>query len=220
MNILLGYVLTFGWIGVVFAVSLLVKNKLHTSDEVSRKIVHICVSFSWVFMYLCFGITWHLLVPPAIFIVVNYISYKSDILPMMERDEKDASSLGTVYYAVSLFIMATLSLIDERFILPYGVGIFCMAFADGLAPYFGSIKKGNFEIIRGKRSFYGCLSVFCVSFLVTAAMILIFSVPIGWGEAALVACGAMIFEMIGLKGFDNITLPIGTALLTWLFIVF
>ena len=65
--ILLGYLLTFGWVFLVLGATLALKKRLHTGDEVSRKIVHICVAFAWVPMTLCFGVTWHMVVPPAVF---------------------------------------------------------------------------------------------------------------------------------------------------------
>ena len=41
------------------------------------------------------------------FVVINYLSYKKNIIKVMERDEQDG--LGTVYYAVALLILAIVS---------------------------------------------------------------------------------------------------------------
>lgn len=220
MNIFWGYVLTYAWVFLILIVTSALKSVFHLSDEGSRKIVHITVSFAWVAMYFYFGATWHLLIPPLTFVVLNYISYKKDIFAAMEREQKDSASLGTVYYPISMVVLSLLSLLDRNFLIPYGIGMFCMAFADGLAPIFGRIKQGNLPLCGGRRTLYGSLTVFLLSFLVVAIMSAVFSLPLLWYEELLLAFCAAVLEFVGMKGFDNLTLPIGTGVLTWLFLVY
>ena len=220
MKILLGYILTFGWVFAVLGVAQAVKTLLHTGDEASRKVVHIGVSLAWIPMYFCFGRSFHLLIPPLVFVVLNYISCKKNIFSMMERSDAEKQSYGTVYYAVSMSVMAGLSLLDGRFLLPYGTGLFCMAFGDGLAPCFGSLKSGNRRLFGSRRTLYGSISVLIVSFAVVALMRVFFSLPLGWGEMAAVAVCAAVMELVGVKGLDNFTLPLGVCLLTWAFTAF
>jgi len=219
MTILWGYVLTFGWVFFILILSTVLKKAFGLQDEHSRKVVHVGVSFAWVPMYLCFGTTWHLLIPPFAFVILNYISYKKDIFAAMERQNKDSASLGTVYYPVSMMVMALFSMADERFLIPFGIGMFCMAFGDGFAPIFGKIEKGNKRFCNGKRSLYGSLSVFALCFLVVLIMSLIFTASYRWYEMILIALTAMVMEFIGMKGFDNLTLPIGSCLIAWLLLL-
>ena len=108
--IALGYILTFGWVFLVLGLTLLLKKKTGADDEVSRKIVHVLVAFAYLPMYFCFGMTWHLLVPPAVFIVLNAVSYRRGLFAAMERTDESKKSLGTVYYAVSMTVMVALCL--------------------------------------------------------------------------------------------------------------
>lgn len=214
--ILLGYILTFGWVFLMLGLTMVLKKVTHADDEVSRKIIHISVAFAWIPMYLCFGRTWHLIIPPAVFIVLNYFSYKKNLFSAMERQDESKKSPGTVYYAVSMTIMAIFSLIDARCLVPYGVGLFCMALGDGFAPIFGSIRKGNRTLV-GSRTLFGSISVFCICLIVIAVMTLIFSLPLGFGKMLLIALAAALLELIGFRGLDNIMLPLGVFLLTFLF---
>ena len=166
--ILWGYLLTFGWVFVIMALTTVLKKAVNLNDESSRKIVHITVSFAWIPMYRFFGATWHLLVPALFFTVFNYLSFKFNILAAMERQDAEKKSLGTVYYAVSMAVMSLLCLWEESFLIPYGIGMFCMALGDGLAPIFGQIRKGTRYFFGGKRSLYGVLTVFLVCFAVAA----------------------------------------------------
>lgn len=220
MKIFLGYILTYGWVFLVLGATALLKRKAGLTDEGSRKIVHVTVGFAWIAMYFCFGASWHLLIPPLTFVALNYISYKKDLFTAMERSDKDAASLGTVYYPISMTALALLTLADGRFLVPYGIGLMCMALGDGLAPYFGAIKRGNRPLLGGKRTIWGTLSVFAVCWLVAGIMTLCFSLPLTWYETALLGLAGAILELIGLRGFDNLTLPIGVGLLSWLLIVF
>lgn len=213
--ILWGYILTFGWVFFIMAVTTVLKKAVGLTDEQSRKLIHITVAFAWIPMRLCFGATWHLLVPAVFFAVFNYLSYKFDILSAMERQDDEKKSPGTVYYAVSMAIMSLLCLRDESFLAPYGIGMFCMALGDGLAPIVGGIEKGNVRFLHGKRSLYGTLTVFVVCFAVVAVMAQVFGLPYGFGKMLLVALGATALEFVGLKGIDNLTLPVGVCLLAW-----
>lgn len=214
--ILWGYILTFGWVFFIMAVTTVLKKLVGLNDEQSRKVVHIAVAFAWIPMRLCFGATWHLLVPALFFTVFNFLSYKFNLLSAMERQDDEKKSLGTVYYAVSMAVMALLCLRDESFLAPYGMGMFCMALGDGLAPIVGAIEKGNVRLLHGKRSLYGTLTVFVSCLVVAVVMTAVFSLPYAAWELLVIALGATVLEFIGVKGIDNLTLPIGVCLLAWL----
>ena len=211
--ILLGYILTFGWVFFIMAVTTVLKKLVGLGDEYSRKIIHISVAFAWIPMCICFGTTWHLLVPAIFFAVFNWLSYRFNLLSAMERQDAEKKSPGTVYYAVSMAVMAALCLWDSQFLAPYGIGMFCMALGDGLAPIVGGIEKGNVRLFRGRRSLYGTLTVFVVSLVVAAVMSAVFGLGYPVWKLLLLALGATALEFVGFKGFDNLTLPIGVCLL-------
>ncbi len=217
MKIALGYILTFGWVFFILGLTMVLKKALHTGDEVSRKIVHISVAFAWIPMYLCFGVSWHLIVPPAVFIVLNYISYKKNLFSSMERSDDSKKSLGTVYYAVSMTVMAALSVWRPECLAPYGTGLFCMALGDGFAPVFGSIRKGNRSLF-GARTLYGSLSVLVICLLVIYFMSTVFALPLAFGQILVTALAATVLELFGVRGFDNLTLPLGVFALLNLFL--
>ena len=216
LKIILGYVLTFGWVFLVLGLTLVLKRKRGLSDEASRKLVHILVAFAWAPMVLCFGTTWHLAVPTAAFIVLNAISYRRDLFAAMERSDESKKSLGTVYYAVSMTVMAVWTVLLPELLPCYGAGLFCMALGDGLAPVFGAIQKGNRSLF-GSRTLYGSLTVFCVSLAVLAVFNDAFAMGLAGRECLVTALAAVALELVGVKGYDNLTLPIGVFLLTGFF---
>lgn len=219
MKVFLGYALTFGWVFLMLGAAQLAKKCFKAQDEVGRKIVHVSVAFTWFPMYFFFGTSWHLPVPTAIFIVLNYISCRRNIFSMIERSDAEKQSYGTVYYALSMTVMAVCACIDPRCMVPYGIAALCMALGDGFAPYFGAIKQGNRSFFGGKRTLYGCIGVFIICGAVLCAMNAVFGLEMLWWQLLIIAWGATAFEIIGVKGTDNLTLPLGVFVLTCLFVL-
>lgn len=214
----IGYIITFLWVFAVMGIAQAAKGLCKAPGEASRKIVHVLVAFAWIPMYICFGSSWHLLVPPLCFVVLNYISLKRNVFSMMERENADKKSYGTVFYAVSMTIMAAFSVYRPDFLPCYGIGLFCLAFGDGFAPLMGSIKRGNSSFMGGSRTIFGSVTVFVLSLVVAIAMTAIFDLPLKWYACVLVAlCGA-VMEIAGTGGYDNLTLPLGTSAVAFLFL--
>jgi len=219
MSIFLGYIIVFGWVFVTLGIAQLAKKSFGAGEETSRKIVHISVAFTWFPMYFLFGTSWHHPVPTAAFCVVNYISCRKNLFSMMERSESGKQSYGTVFYALSMTLMAVCACIDSRLMTPYGIAALCMALGDGFAPIFGAIKKGNRSFFGGKRSIYGCMSVFLICGIVVSFMSAFFGLGLVWWQILIVAWGATAFEIVGVKGTDNLTLPLGVFALICLFVL-
>ena len=213
--ILLGYILTFGWVFLMLGLTLVLKKKTGADDEVSRKIVHISVAFAYIPMYFCFGATWHLVVPPAVFIVLNAVSYRRGLFAAMERTDESKKSLGTVYYAVSMTVMAALCLVSPRCLPCYAMGLFCMALGDGFAPIFGAIRKGNRRLL-GQRTLYGTISVFAVCLVVAVVISALFHMGLPFWAALLIALAGAALELVSPRGLDNLSLPLGVFLLSTL----
>ena len=216
MKIALGYILTFGWVFLMIGAAQVLSKRFHGDEELSRKLIHISVAFSWIPMALCFGTSWHLIVPPAVFIVLNAISYQKGLFAAMERTDESKKSLGTVYYAISMTVMAVWTAIMPECLPAYGAGLFCMALGDGFAPLTGKWKRGNRKLFGG-RTLYGSLTVLAVSLIVVAVFAALYTLPVSFGEMLLTALAAAVLELVGVRGLDNLSLPLGVFLLVFLF---
>ena len=217
MPIFWGYLLTYLYVFFLLFLSALLKNRFHVSGETTRKVVHIGCGFAWFIMSFFFRSTWHLIVPPLTFVFLNYLSYKKDTFSGMERADK--SSLGTVYYALSMVVMASITaFLDERYLLPYGIALLCLSLGDGLAPIFGRLRKGNRLIFRGK-TLYGSLAVLHASFLVILLMSLFYHAGYDIWEVLITSLLAALLELLGRRGGDNLLIPFGVSGLLYLFIL-
>jgi phytol kinase len=220
-----GYFLTYAYVFFLIGLSTLLKYAFHAKGETTRKVVHIGCCFAWFIMAWFFGPSWHLLIPPLTFIVLNFISYKKGTFSAMERS--DNPSPGTVYYPVSMTVMSAFTVFaDRRFLLLYGIALLSLSLGDGFAPIFGSIRKGNKPLYGGK-SLYGTLSVFVFSML-TSVLLLLFPFPEPFYTPSLPmiliasfvgATASALLELFSKKGLDNIFMPLGMSAALYLILL-
>lgn len=115
MNIAIGYCLSYGYLFLaIFGIGTL-KKILKFSTETSRKLIHILIGFTWIILYRYLRNTIHFIIIPLSFIIINALSYKFKIFKMFERETNEKNHYGTIYYAIAMTIMATLSFFNEHY---------------------------------------------------------------------------------------------------------
>lgn len=211
MNILC-YIVTFLYIFIILFISELLKNKKIVSEETARKVVHILVSFAYIIMYKMIYININIVIIPAIFILINFISYKKNIFKGMEITSRN--SMGTVFYPMSMMIMALITYFHNAFYPFYGIGLFIMAFADGLAPIVAD-KFQSKKIFNTNRSINGSMTVFITSIIVIFIFNIIFNLDISLIKIVLLGFISMFLEGVSGK-YDNLILPIGISIASFL----
>lgn len=215
MKILLGYILTYFYLVGVLLFTSKLKKYCNLKEETSRKLVHILVGFSWFIMIYFFGTSYHLVIPSLTFVFINYISYKNNLIKSMEREDKE--SKGTIYYAISFTILSFVTVLKSDFLPFYGIGVLTMAIGDGFAPFIGK-KFSKFQIGNTSKTYFGSLFIFISAIIVSLIIGRIYLLSIDVISLIIIGVSATILEFIGFKGIDNLTLPIGLALISFLLI--
>ena len=216
MENIIGLTSSLGYIFFVIGIATVVAKKSQGASETSRKVVHILVG-NWVFLTPLFTELWAVVLVPFTFIIINSLSLKYTLISAMERND---DSLGTVYYAVSLFFLSGLGFILGFRALPY-IGVLTMAYGDGFAAITGKKwgKRKPFPFAPQK-SLAGSLMVAVAAFLATFGSLLYFqeeflperSLLFILFIALLNGIFSAFMELTGKKGCDNLTLPIGSGL--------
>ena len=213
--ILWGYILAALYGGICL-LSAHVAFKLGVPKIYTRKLVHILISFEWIILYHFVGATYHLLVVCLAFTALLIVSYFMRLLPMISSDGDN--SPGTVYYGISMSVMALFTLIDRSFVIPFGIAVFCTSFGDGLAGVFGQMAKKHNPKIYKEKTLVGFLVNFAVSTLVVFAFVWSFELSLEVWQAFAIGLFAASVELISEKGIDNILLPLGVLALSVFFI--
>lgn len=218
MNNIFGIVISILYVGIIIASAKVFEK---AGKEASRKYIHIMLSNWWIIAMVFFDNMLWAAATPLLFVVVNYLSYKNGIIKVMERDDKDENkeSLGTVYYALSLFILSLVTFGPLNNPILGLCGIFVMGYGDGLAAVIGqSIKSKEFVIKGNKKSLAGSFTMFCVTLIIFVAFLTYSNSEYIVIKSILVATLMTIIEAISIKGTDNLTVPLITSLLALLMV--
>lgn len=209
MNNLIGIILATLYIVVVFITSKLVEKK---GKEASRKWIHIMLCNIW-FIYLAF--IDNIIVAcilPALFVVINTLSYKFNLIKIMERENKK-DGFGTIYYAISILILSLITYYIKNPMLAT-TGLLIMGYGDGLAAIVGkSVKSKKFQIFGGEKSVAGSTTMLIVSLIISAITLAVLGTEAIFIKSIIIAIVATILEAVSVKGLDNITVPLLITLL-------
>jgi len=216
MNNILGIVISFVYIGILMVAS---KYFEKFDKEASRKFIHILLSNWWLIVMAFFDNIVFAIIPPIAFVIINFLSYKGNLIKVMEREDENKDGLGTVYYAASLIPLVILSYGLTQNPLIGLVGFFIMAYGDGFAAIVGKgIESKKFKIFGSTKSVAGSLVMFVMSFIIALAVFVYSNTTLFFAKAILIAIVATVLEAISAKGTDNITVPVITSLITYFII--
>lgn len=207
-NNILGIVVSFIY---VFGVIFLAKFLERFGKEASRKAVHILVCNWWLLAMFFFDSPLWAAVVPACFVVLNYLSYRFQLFSSMERGA-GKGDLGTVYYAISLLLLALITFGPLNNPVVGGVGILIMGYGDGLAAVVGTRwPKRPYQIFGSEKTLSGSLTMLGASFLVTLILLAATGQSQVLIPAITLAVLATVLEAATPLGLDNLTVPLVSA---------
>ena len=208
----LGIIVSYLYIALVIIGAKAFEKK---GKEASRKFIHIMLGNWWIIAMYFFTNVWFAAFVPATFIIINYMSYKKNLIKVMERDEQDG--FGTVYYAISLLMLVIVSFGVYKQPSLGLVPTLVMAYGDGFAAIVGKlIKSKRYKLGETKKSFAGSLTMFIISTILIGGYLAFYHSTVFWKTAhwplvtCLMAFAVTAIEAVSGKGTDNITVPIST----------
>lgn len=198
-------------------------RKWNVKVEMSRKVAHFLSALSTLTFPYIFSSHWYVLVMASIFFLVLLLTQKGSLLKSIHGIER--KSVGS--YLLPLAIYVTFYLFEVTgnklvYILP----MLILAVSDPMAAIVGiSVEKYNHRIvifgIDTKKSTFGSLAFFTSSFVISLAAIY-FSRGVFDVQTYLIAFSVAIVgtasELVGLRGYDNITIPISVVCVLMIFI--
>lgn len=212
---LLGIIVSYLYIGVVIIIAKVFNKK---GTEFSRKFIHIMLGNWWFIAMYFFTNVWFAMFVPITFVIINYVSYKNNLIKVMEREENDG--IGTVNYAVALLLLTIVSFGIYNEPLLGLVPTLTMAYGDGFAAVFGKlIKSKKYKISGAKKSYAGSLTMFMITTLLIGGYLVLKYNGVFWQTAHWPLITLMMaycitgIEAVSSKGLDNITVPISTLLM-------
>ena len=211
LALVVSYVFVFSAIGIAEGM----RKWRGYSTDFTRKFIHITVGMWSVGTVLLFERWYMAIIPPASFILINYISYRQETFKAMETGEK--GNLGTVYFPLSFSVI--IALFWGRPHLLVG-SLMPMTWGDALAAVVGSrYGRLRYALWGSTRSLEGSVSMFLLALVATFLALWLFP-PLDWGASLLyalvVAAVATLTEAVTPWHLDNLTVPLVSAVTLYL----
>lgn len=209
----IGIVLT--WLGLVGGTAEGVRRFTSANPEITRKIVHIGAGQVILLAWWLQTPAWMGITASVLFSLVALLSYRYPILPGVNGVGRH--SLGTFFYAVSIGLL-TAAFWPMGLPQYAALGILVMAWGDGLAALVGqNLGRHPYKILGNSKSWEGSLTMLLISFVVSLLVLGLttgFTTPV-LAAATLVALAATGLETLSFYGLDNLTVPLGSAVLAY-----
>jgi phytol kinase len=200
---------SFAYILAMLAIAEGLRRWRNYESDFTRKFIHIAVGMYSVIAVSIFDQRQWAIIPPAAFIIINFLDWKYGILQAMTSS--DRSNLGTVYFPISFVIIIWLFW-DRPALLV--AGLMPLTWGDALAAVVGRrFGQRHYTVMGSTRSLEGSLVMFCASALATFLALALLGGDKSLGIALITALGATLAEAIAPWGLDNLTIPAAAAAL-------
>lgn len=204
------------WLGFVVLVAEVFHRVQKADAEQSRKIVHIGVGNIIALAWWLQIPTWLGVGASVLFSGLALLSYRLPLLPSVNSVGR--KSMGTFFYAVSFGVLIGAFWSQQ---LPHyaALGILVMTWGDGLAALIGQRwGKHPYQLWGMKKSWEGSLTMLLVSYAVSSGVLWLVQGDRWqtWVVALGVAIAATLLEAFSKYGVDNLTVPLGSAVLAFL----
>jgi uncharacterized protein (TIGR00297 family) len=195
----------------------------HWPEEFSRKFVHVATGLLVFAAPLLFKRAEPILLISAAFTLLDFLAYRFGLLHAVHQVNR--SSYGTVYYPLSLFILAYFLWDSAPGIVV--ASILVMAIGDGAAGITGELIRQplRYRITSDEKSMQGSMLMFLASFAVLNIAALAYGssmlhLPVAARASPLllaltlasVSLFATVWEASCSRGTDNLSVPLMTAL--------
>ncbi len=213
---LISLLVSFLYVIVVIVSACLVSRFTRIKPINVRKSVHILVSF-WVFA-LIYGMDnpLYMAIGPFVFIVINSCIVYSGFGRILGERKKIFS--GLVFYPFSLMLIVAGYAAGWLSLFSVMISILSMGLGDGLAAMVGYNIGSYFPRLSFKmygrytKTLFGTLTMFFVTFMIA------FFFPIRWYLSLVIALVATLSELLVPPLFDNLSVPLFTAIASELLI--
>ncbi len=190
-------------------------RRTSTNSELARKVVHIGTGNVIL-------VAWWLQIPAWVgisaSIIASIIALSSYYIPILPGiNSVGRKSLGTFFYAVSIGVLIAWFWPIQQFHYA-AIGILVMTWGDGLAGLIGHhYGQHPYEVWGMKKSWEGSLTMAVTSYTVSSLILLVVQGNVWqtWLVPVAIAIVATLLEAFSKLGIDNLTVPLGSAALSF-----
>ncbi|MEO0534046.1 MAG: diacylglycerol/polyprenol kinase family protein [Cyanobacteria bacterium P01_A01_bin.123] len=203
------------WLALVGGSAEVLRRSPFCQPEMVRKVIHIGAGNVILIAWWLQIPAWVVVTASILFGTITLLSYRYPVIPGL--DSVGRKSFGTFFYAISIGLLgvAFWSLQVPEYAV---IGILIMTWGDGLAALVGQRFGAHpYQLWGMTKSWEGSLTMAVVSYGVCALVLLGVQGNLWqtWVVASVVATVAAGLEAFSRLGIDNLTVPIGAAVLCY-----
>lgn len=212
-----GIFFSFAYVLLILSFSRRMESGGKLSPFVVRKLTHLFVG-SWILPTFFLFRHWFMaILPPFCFIWMNLYLERKRFFSFETRE----GGYGTVYFPISFVLLLTLFW-EEPLRVCALLGGLTMAWGDSLAALVGTRwGRHRYSVGRTHKSLEGSLAMWGGSFLASFVAFSLFH-PDSFStialQSGLLALVATCLESFATRGIDNLTVPLGSAWIGYLFV--
>jgi phytol kinase len=202
-------------LGAIVLLAEMIHRRTATNSELARKVVHIgsgnVILVAWWLQIP----TWVGVSASIIASLIALLSYYIPFLPGINSVGR--KSLGTFFYAISIGVLIAWFWPLQQFHFA-AIGILVMTWGDGLAGLIGQrFGQHPYEIWGMKKSWEGSLTMALTSYIVSFLILVSVQGNVWqtWLVPLAIALVATALESLSKLGIDNLTVPLGSAALSF-----
>jgi dolichol kinase len=221
-TIVLAFVYLLG-IGILLIFNELNYRRLNVKGEITRKFAHFTATLATIPFPYIFTSHWYVMILAAIFFAVLFVTQYSKQLKSIHDIER--KSIGSYLLPFSIYVTFLIScLLNNKFL--YILPMLILAICDPMAAILGmSTKKNNGKIklfgIKTGKTIIGSAAFLVTSFVISLIALYfhraVFDLKTFLLALATAVTGTLA-ELVGWRGADNLSIPIGVVIILILFL--
>ncbi len=207
-----GVTLVYLYVGSLLIISRICFKK---KPFLGRKFLHFMTG-NIIFFLPLFETKWVMVLIAAFpFVLITFLMSSRSPLDVSSPLTRRGHDFGLFYYAIAWTLLALIFF--ERLEI-IAIGIAAMSYGDGTAGFIGSkFGKHRFSIGSATKSLEGSIAMFAVTSLSIPLILIYFgSNAPPWYTITMIASLATAIEAIIGKGYDNLSIALGTALIYYI----
>lgn len=206
----LALLLSYLYVTAILGLGETIRRRAGLPVDFTRKVVHVGVGL-WIVPTLMLFQDWRwAIVPPATFVLLNLVSYRTSLVGAME--EADKRNLGTILFPMAFIVLIAWFWPKARPDVVAG-GILVLALGDAAAALVGRrLGRHRYRVGGSTRSLEGTGAMVVMSAVALFAATSLFPSAVSVPALLGVACLAGVLEAVSVWGIDNLVVPVGTAI--------
>jgi len=198
-------------------ISEILQRKFNLSQQHLRKAIHIIVGLGICFSTLVFDSNIPILILSVIFLIIDWWALRTHHFTSMHPTNY---SLGTVFYPISIFILASFFWYTDKWI--FVTASLLMIVPDALAGIIGlRFANSFFTLLMEKKSLPGTITMFLSSFMLIIIATFFrddLSIFQALQLSVVVSLVATAAELLSIRGSDNLSVPLLSGLFIYIFL--